>query len=106
MVINNPPQSASSPTETNHTQEECCSEMDIEDEPDSDNNDPDYHPDESIMDSEDKDDSGDEWETSNYRLEITEVPEQEKYYLVSESSLYKILSKCQTCNSCCIPFIE
>ena len=67
--------------------------------------DPDYNPDDSFHELEEEGDSGDEWETNN-RLEVTDNPMDEKYYLVSESALCELLSLCRVCDSQCIPVIE
>ena len=68
--------------------------------------DDDSDPDDSFHESEEEGDSGDEWETNNCRLEITDNPMDEKYYLVSESALCELLFLCRVCDSQCIPVIE
>lgn len=88
--------------------ENCELEMEDDDDElsDFDPNDPEYIFEES--DEEDDNDSGDEDEpeTSNYRLEETNNPIEENYYMVSESSLFQLLSVCRTCNNVSIPVIE
>lgn len=70
----------------------------------NDSDDPDYE-DDSFQES-DEGESDDEDETINYRLEDVVNPWEENYYLVSESSLYNLLSKCRICNMDSVPFIE
>jgi hypothetical protein len=66
--------------------------------------DPDFTP--SDIEESEFEEESDEEETCNYRLETTENPSEEKYYIVSESSLHKLLSVCQTCCGQCTPLIE
>jgi len=89
----------------NMTEGENATEMEHA-ESDVDSYDPDYNPDDSFHESEEEGDSGDEWETNNCRLEVTDNPMDEKYYLVSESALCELLSLCRVCDSQCIPVIE
>ncbi|VDI11931.1 Hypothetical predicted protein, partial [Mytilus galloprovincialis] len=80
---------------------------DDEDDVDEYDNDPDYIYNES--EEEDGDDeygSDDEEETSNYRMEECNDPVEEKYYMVSETALFQLLSVCRECNNRCIPIIE
>ncbi|XP_063436058.1 uncharacterized protein LOC134717453 [Mytilus trossulus] len=80
---------------------------DDEDDVDAYDNDPDYIYNES--EEEDGDDeygSDDEEETSNYRMEECNDPVEEKYYMVSETALFQLLSVCRECNNRCIPIIE
>ncbi|CAC5398263.1 unnamed protein product [Mytilus coruscus] len=66
-----------------------------EDDVDEYDNDPDYIDNES--EEEDGDDeygSDDDVETSNYRMEEYNDPIEEKYYMVSETALFQLLSVC------------
>ncbi|XP_052099541.1 uncharacterized protein LOC127734027 [Mytilus californianus] len=80
---------------------------DDEDDVDEYDNDPDYIYNES--EEEDGDDeygSDEDEETSNYRMEEYNNPIEEKYYMVSETALFQLLSVCRECNSRCVPIIE
>ena len=69
--------------------------------------DPDFDPDlVTPSDNGDDDDGNDDDELVNYRMEVTENPTDEKYYIVSESALCELLSQCKTCNEACIPCID
>ncbi|VDH93848.1 Hypothetical predicted protein [Mytilus galloprovincialis] len=67
------------------------------DDVDGYDNDPDYIYNESEEDDEYG--SDDEEETSNYRMEECNDPVEEKYYMVSETALFRLLSVCRECNS-------
>ena len=68
--------------------------------------DPDFYPESEMSEeSEDGDESGSDG-PSNYKLEETDDPCQEKYYLVSESCLKNLLSTCKSCGESCTSFIE
>ena len=54
---------------------ESDTETVVNEEPDSD-----YNPDEDMEESEDEQDFDDEMETTNYKIETTENPEDEKHY--------------------------
>lgn len=68
----------------------------------------DKDPDFSLNDNEESEfeEESHEEETCNYKLEITENPSEEKYYIVSESSLQRLLSVCHICCGQCIPIVE
>ena len=92
--------------ETEANTEDDCSDMDWDNDCDIGSDfDPDFCDDFEENDSE-GDDSEDEYETNNYRLENRSLPGSENYYIVSESSLCKLLSVCRFCNSTFIPIID
>ncbi|XP_052106632.1 uncharacterized protein LOC127739086 [Mytilus californianus] len=101
-------------TSCSHTQVQTEQNLDDNDEMDDNeddvdeyDNDPDYIYNES--EEEDGDDeygSDDEKETSNYRLEEGKDPVDEKYYMVSETALFQLLSVCRECNLRCVPIIK
>ncbi|CAC5398254.1 unnamed protein product [Mytilus coruscus] len=101
-------------TSSSHTPVATEQNLDDNDEMDGDeddvdeyDNDPDYIYNES--EEEDGDDeygSDDDEETSNYSMEECNDPVEEKYYMVSETAFFQLLSVCRECNSRCVPINE
>lgn len=67
--------------------------------------DDDFDPDNTYTTSDDEDDDNEEG-LENYRLSCTTIPNEERYYIVSESSLCDLLSLCRTCHQETTPIIE
>lgn len=82
--------------------------IDSDDDEDLYSENKDEDPDFSLSDNEESEfeEESDNEETCNYRLESTENPSEEKYYIVSESSLQRLLSVCHICCGQCIPIVE
>ncbi|CAC5358756.1 unnamed protein product [Mytilus coruscus] len=83
-----------------------CSHTPVATEQNLDDND---EMDDDEDDEEDGDDeygSDDDEETSNYRMEECNNPVEEKYYMVSETALFQLLSVCRECNRRYVPIIE
>ena len=93
-------------------QKDTCNikDMELEDESSDDENydyrdvDSDFNA--SDFDSSEVDEESDEDETCNYRLDNTDNPLEEKYYVVSESALAQLLSVCNICNGNSVPLVE
>ncbi|XP_061179861.1 uncharacterized protein LOC133188445 [Saccostrea echinata] len=73
---------------------------------DYDNRDVDSDFNASDFEDSELDEESDEEETCNYRLDETDNPSEEKYYVVSESALSQLLSVCNACNGKSVPLVE